>query len=460
MTASDFTPALDRAHAHARDWIASLGTRQVTPRRGGATIRNALGELPDTPTPAATVIDDLAAVVEPGLGAHGSGRFFGFVFGGGQPAGVAADWLVSAWDQNTGVLAAAPGAAEVERAAGRWLVDLLGLPATSSVGFTTGATTANLTGVLVGRDQLLRRAGGDPARGLAGGPRIRVLAGEDVHTSVLLALRYAGLPQPEVVAVDDQGRVRTDALEASLADAPSTPTLLLLQAGDLHSGASDPFAELIPIAHRHGAWVHVDGAFGLWQAASPSLRHLAAGVELADSWATDAHKTLNVPYDCGVVIVRDPAAHRAAMSIDAPYFAGFGDEFGNPYDFVPELSRRARGLPVWATLRAMGRTGVVDLIDRLAARAHEFAAGIRGIPGAQILNDVVFTQVTLAFEDDERTRAITRAILAEGDVWMSGSVWRGRAVLRISVSNWQTSTADVERGLAAIRRAVALTSTP
>ncbi len=444
-------PVLDLAAEQAREWLSSLKNRPVTPRVGYEPIEAELDTLSEGPCDDVEVIAELARAVEPGLAAIGSGRWYGFVMGGAQPASIAADWLVSAWDQNAGMLAPTPGVIAAERVAGRWIVDLLGLPAEASVGFATGATTANLTGILVGRDDLLRRHGWDIDRGLAGGPAMRVLAGAEVHISPLQALRYAGLPQPELLAVDSQGRVLPSALEAALAEAPDQPTLVLLQAGNLHSGDSDPFAELIPVARRHPTWVHVDGAFGLWQAASPQLRHLTAGVELANSWATDAHKTLNVPYDCGMVIVRDATAHRRAMSMHAPYL--FGLEEPQPYEYVPEMSRRARGVPVWAALKALGRSGVVELVDRLCLRARQLADGIATIPGAQILNDVVFTQVCVAFGNDERTRAIADAILAEGEVWMSSSEWQGRAVLRISVSNWATDEDDVRRSVDAVRRA-------
>ena len=445
-----------RAQIHADNWLASLGHRPVTPSAAHESIEATLGELADGPCDDAEVIDLLAGAVEPGLAASGSGRWSGFVIGGAYPVSIAADWLVSAWDQNAGMLLTTPGVVAVERTAGRWLLDLLGLPRDSSVGFVTGATTANQTGILVGRDELLRRSGWDPDQGLAGGPPLRVLAGAEVHVSPLQALRYAGLPQSELLAVDAQGCVLPEALEKALAARPDQPTILLLQAGNIHSGASDPFAELVPIARRHPVWVHVDGAFGLWAAASPSLRGLVGGVELAVSWATDAHKTLYVPYDCGLVVVRDPVAHRRAMSMHAPYL--FNAEEANPYELVPEMSRRARGVPVWATLKALGRQGVVDLVDRMHLRARQLADGIAGIEGATVLNDVVFTQVCVGFEDDDRTRAVVAALLAEGDVWMSGSHWQGRAVLRISVSNWSTSEDDVARGVAAVARAQAQTA--
>ncbi|MBI4943637.1 MAG: aminotransferase class V-fold PLP-dependent enzyme, partial [Actinobacteria bacterium] len=259
---------------------------------------------------------------------------------------------------------------------------------------------------------------------------------------------------PAVVDVDDEGRIRTDALAAALAAIPGgSPVVVCLQAGNIHSGAFDPFAEAVGIAHERGAWVHVDGAFGLWAAASPSLRHLVAGVAAADSWATDAHKTLNVPYDCGVAVVADPTALRTAMGMRSSYLVADDTGPGDPHDKVPELSRRARGVPVWAVLRALGRRGVADLVDRLAARARALADGIGGVEGAQVLNDVVFTQVCVAFEDDDRTREVIARLLEGGQAWMSGSRWRDRHVLRVSVSNWSTDDADVRRSVAAVRAA-------
>ena len=454
---SDFRyqTALAAAHTHALEWLGSLHTRPLPSRLDEAAVAASLGELPDGPEDVATTIDLLAERMEPGLAGMGSGRFFGFVIGGAHPAALAADWLVSAWDQNAAMRVTTPATAAAERTAGRWILDLLGLPSGSSVGFATGATMANFVGILAARGELLRQLGWDMDQGLAGSPQIRVLAGAEVHLSPGAALRYAGLPQPELVAADAQSRMIPAALEAALVAAPTQPTLVLLQAGDIHSGDSDPFAELIPLAHRCGAWVHVDGAIGLWQAASPSLRHLVAGVELADSWTTDAHKTLNVPYDCGLIIVRDERAHRAATAMHGPYIDDFNDGLGQPFDYVPEMSRRARGVPVWAVLRSLGRSGVAKLVDRMVLRAREIAAGIAAIPGAVLLNDVVFTQASIAFESDERTRRIVAAILDEGEVWMSGSQWHGRAVLRISVSNWQTNEDDVERAVAAVARAVA-----
>jgi glutamate/tyrosine decarboxylase-like PLP-dependent enzyme len=451
MTHPDTEKALERAHALATTWLGSLDDRPVPARAGADAVANALGrDLPDEPTAAADVVDLLAEAVEPGLVAMPSGRFFGFVIGGSHPAALAADWLVGAWDQNAVLRQVTPGVAAVEEVAGTWLLDLLGLPPGSGVGFATGATTANFTGIASGRDALLRAAGWDVARGLAGGPAVRVLAGRERHDSIDLALRYAGLPSPELVDVDDQGRVRPDALADALRAGSGGPTLVLLQAGNLHSGASDPFDACVPLAHEHGAWVHVDGAFGLWAAAAPTYRHLTAGVEAADSWATDAHKTLNVPYDCGVVVVRDPAALTASMSVHGDYLI---QEAGDPFGRVPEMSRRARGVPVWAALRSLGRSGVAEMVERMGRHARTFAEAIATIDGAQVVNDVVFTQVCATFGDDERTRAVVERMLADGTAWTSGSRWRDRAVLRISVSNAGTTDDDVARSIEALRRA-------
>jgi len=451
MTHPDTEKALERAHALATTWLGSLDDRPVPARAGADAVADALGrDLPDEPTAAADVVDLLAEAVEPGLVAMPSGRFFGFVIGGSHPAALAADWLVGAWDQNAVLRQVTPGVAAVEEVAGTWLLDLLGLPPGSGVGFATGATTANFTGIASGRDALLRAAGWDVARGLAGGPAVRVLAGRERHDSIDLALRYAGLPSPELVDVDDQGRVRPDALADALRAGSGGPTLVLLQAGNLHSGASDPFDACVPLAHEHGAWVHVDGAFGLWAAAAPTYRYLTAGVEAADSWATDAHKTLNVPYDCGVVVVRDPAALTASMSVHGDYLI---QEAGDPFGRVPEMSRRARGVPVWAALRSLGRSGVAEMVERMGRHARTFAEAIATIDGAQVVNDVVFTQVCATFGDDERTRAVVERMLADGTAWTSGSRWRDRAVLRISVSNAGTTDDDVARSIEALRRA-------
>jgi glutamate/tyrosine decarboxylase-like PLP-dependent enzyme len=446
--------ALGRAHRHALDWLSSLDQRPVPPRASSDQVRLALGDdLPAGETPAPEVVDLLMRACEPGLTAMPSGRFFGFVIGGTHPAALAADWLVSAWDQNCGLRRLTPAHSAVEDLTSAWLLDLLGLPAESAVGFVTGATMSNFTGLAAARDAVLRRAGWDVAdRGLNGGPRVRVLVGAERHDTVDLALRYLGLGAPQPVAVDDQGRVRAEAMRAALV-AGDGPCIVVLQAGNVHSGAFDPFAQVIADAHARGAWVHVDGAFGLWAGASPTYRPLLAGAEEADSWTTDAHKTLNVPYDSGLVIVRDRAALTAAMGMHGAYL--IHDELGEPLDKVPEISRRGRAFPVWAVLRSLGRSGVSDLVDRLCGHASALAAGLAAIPGVTVLNDVEFTQVCAEFGSDERTEEVVRRLLEDGTVWMSGSTWQGRRVLRISVSNWSTTDDDVQRSLKALRRAVA-----
>jgi glutamate/tyrosine decarboxylase-like PLP-dependent enzyme len=448
-----YRPALERAAAHAQEWLSSVPGRDVPPSATADESRARLGgQLPEDPGDPADVVDELAEAVEPGLMAMSSGRFFGWVIGGILPAALAADWLVSAWDQNSGFRYPTPGTVAAEEVAAAWLLELLGLPADAAVGFTTGATMANFTGLAAGRQHVLAAAGWDLNRlGLTGAPRVRVLAGEERHESIDLALRYLGLGAPEVLPVDEQGRQRLDALEEALADGEG-PVIVCLQAGNLHSGAFDPIAAATALAHQHGAWVHVDGAFGLWAAASPRLAHLVEGREMVDSWATDAHKTLNVPYDSGIAIVARSNAVRDAMGIHANYMV-HSEGPGDPADRVPEYSRRARGVPVWAALRSLGRSGVADLVDRLAAHARALADGIGAIPDAKIVNDVVFTQVCAAFGDDQRTREVTARLLAEGAVWMSGSSWKGRDVLRISVSNWSTDVADVTASIDAVQRA-------
>ena len=450
---SQLHEALDAAHRYALDWLDSLPTRDVPGRAAVEDVAALLGDLPDSPQPAAQVIQHLADAVEPGLTAMPSGRWFGMVIGGTHPAGLAADWLASAWDQNSALAAATPGTVAVEAVADRWLLDLLGLPATAGVGMVTGATMSNWTCLVAARDAVLRQADWDVAgRGLAGSPGVRVLVGDERHDSVDSALRFAGLGRPEPVASDDQGRIDVEALEWYLSQDQGRPTIVVLQAGNVHSGAFDDFPAAIAAAHRAGAWVHVDGAFGLFAAASPKLRHLTEGYEAADSWTTDAHKTLNVPYDCGVAIVRDDAALRAAMSMHGEYLiqdSGGGD----PFDRVPEMSRRARAVPVWAVLASLGRSGVAELVERYSRHAQLFADGIRAIPGGEVLNDVVFTQVCARFGDDQHTREVVRRMLADGTAWTSGSRWHDHAVLRVALCNWSTTDEDVEVTLAALRRA-------
>jgi glutamate/tyrosine decarboxylase-like PLP-dependent enzyme len=454
---AEYDKPLTVAAEQARAWLRSVDARTVGPRLAAdeiaATVKSAL---PSSGTDPADVIDELAAKAEPGLMAMGSGRFYGWVIGGTLPSALAADWLVSAWDQNAGMRYATPAVAAFEEAAGRWLLELLGLPSESDVGFVTGATMSNFTCLAAARHRVLQSAGWDvETDGLTGAPRVHVLVGAERHDTVDLALRYLGLGRPTVVDADEQGRIRVDALRASLNAIPDdAPTIVVLQAGNLHSGAFDPFEAAISFAHQRNAWVHVDGAFGLWAAASPSLQPLVDGLSTAESWTTDAHKTLNVPYDCGIAIVRESPPLRAAMGVHTSYLVADVDGPGDPHEKAPELSRRARGVPVWAALRSLGRDGVIGLVDGLVDAAQGIADGVKGINHAEVLNDVVYTQVCLAFGSDERTRDVTRRLIADGATWMSGSRWQGRDVLRVSVSNWTTDPRDVAASVEAVRRAI------
>ncbi|WP_426005989.1 pyridoxal phosphate-dependent decarboxylase family protein [Paenarthrobacter sp. NyZ202] len=449
-----YDAALERAVAHAKQWLASVPTRSVRPTMDADQVAAKLGSpLPEGPTDPAAVIDELVAVAEPGLMAMQSGRFFGWVIGGTLPAALAADWMVSAWDQNTGLRFATPSAAAIEESAAAWLLDLLHLPENSDVGFTTGATMANFVGLAAGRQYVLEQAGWDLATlGLAGGPRVTVFVGRERHEVIDLVVRYLGLGNCTPVDVDDQGRIIPEALAAAMDGQPG-PAIVCLQAGNIHSGAFDPVQEAVRLAHGKGAWVHVDGAFGLWAAVSPELGKYLPGLETADSWATDAHKTLNVPYDSGLAIVSRPDVMRRTFGVHASYLPADDHGPGDPHEKVPELSRRARGIPVWAALRSLGRSGTIAMVEKLAANARALAEGLSAIPGVEILNDVVFTQVSVSFGSDERTRRVTQRVMAEGVVWMSGSVWHGRDILRISVSNWSTDADDVAASVAAVRRA-------
>ncbi|SEA98885.1 pyridoxal phosphate-dependent decarboxylase family protein [Leifsonia sp. 21MFCrub1.1] len=448
-----FREPLDEAVRSAERWLEGVRGGRIPPEADVEQVKDALGRaLPDRGPAPVEVIRRMSAAIEPGLMRIHSPRFHGWVMGGAQPVALAADWLTSAWDQNNGLRSVTPGVAGAEELAAEWLLDLLGLPETAEVGFVTGATVANVVGLTCGRDELLRRGGWDPGDGLAGSPRIRVLVGAERHGSVDSAAHLAGLGHARVIAADAQGRMLPDALREALADGDG-PALVVLQAGNIHSGAFDRFPELIRIAHGAGTWVHVDGAFGLWAAAAPGLRALTDGIDGADSWATDAHKTLSVPYDCGIAVVADPAALHGAMAQHAAYLASSAD-VADPSDRVPELSRRARGLTTYATLAQLGRLGVADLVQQLADAAAVIAEGIRGIPGAEVLNQVVYTQVCASFGSDDRTRAVGAALLADGAALASPSTWQGRAVLRFSVSNWLTDTEEAGRTVAAVRRAV------
>jgi glutamate/tyrosine decarboxylase-like PLP-dependent enzyme len=451
-----YSEALSAAARRAAAWLASLQDRHVGPTRSAHDLAADFnGPLPAQGMPAAAVVEYLADKAEPGLMAMPSGRFFGWVIGGTLPAALAADWLVSAWDQNSGLRYATPAMAAIEEAAGHWLLDLLGLPAESDVGFTTGATMANFTGLAAARWRLMADAGWDlDGEGLAGAPRIRCFVGQERHETIDLGLRYLGLGRPAEVPADDQGRLIPAELDRLLSDG-SGPALVCLQAGNLHSGAFDPFEAAIGVARRHGAWVHVDGAFGLWASAVPELAHLTQGMALADSWGTDAHKTLNVPYDCGIAVVRESTALRSAMGLHTSYLVHDAEGPGDPFQKVPELSRRGRGVPVWAALRSLGRNGVAGQVRGLAEAAASIGRRLSDVDGVEVLNNVDYTQVSLAFGDDATTRAVTARVIQDGKVWMSGSHWQGRDVLRVSVSNWSTNADDVGTAVEAVSSALA-----
>jgi glutamate/tyrosine decarboxylase-like PLP-dependent enzyme len=454
---ADERKILERVLEEATGFLDGLPGRQVAARTDVDGVAAALRRpLPDEGSEPMEVIEELIAGAEPGVLAIPSGRFFGWVMGGVLPVTLAADWLTSTWDQNAGLLVSSPAAAGAEWVASEWLLDLLGLPGNSAVGFVTGAMIANFTCLAAARHDVLRRAGWDvEGDGLHGAPPVTVIVGEERHETVDVALRFLGLGEQRSLTVpaDDQGRIRLDALTDILAQVGNTPLIVCLQAGNVHSGAFDPIAEAVDLAHQYGAWVHVDGAFGLWAAASAQYRHLVAGVERADSWASDAHKTLNVPYDSGLAIVAKADAMYAAMGVHAAYL--IQDERPDPFSTVPEFSRRARGFPVWAALRSLGRRGVAEMVERFCRHARRFAAGLAELDGVRVVNDVVFTQVCVSFGTDEATREVATRLLRDGTAWMTPSTWHGQAVLRISVSNWRTTEEDVDRTLAAVRRVLA-----
>ncbi len=438
---------LDEAARTARRYLETLPTRSVAP-----SALEALTELDEPlPTQASDAIETLTVldrIVSPATMATAGPRFFGFVIGGSLPVALAANWLAGAWDQNTAYHEITPGVARIEEVALRWLVELLELPSSTGGGFVTGATMANFTALAAARHVVLANAGWNvEADGLFGSPPITVITGEEAHPSLLKSLGMLGLGRSRVlrVPVDAQGRMRADALPKF-----TGPTILCLQAGNVNTGAFDPFEPLIEEGHAGGAWVHVDGAFGLWAKAAPSLKPLARGLEQADSWATDAHKWLNVPYDCGLAFSRDAHALRAAMAVTAEYLPS-ASPHRNPCDFTPDFSRRARGVEVWAALRSLGETGLAELFERNCRQAARFADGLRAA-GYSILNEVVLNQVLVAFGNAERTRSVIAALQKEGTCWCGPTVWQGRTAMRISVSSWATTDADVERSLEAMLR--------
>ena len=433
-------------------YLDGLADRPVgPPPEALARLAELGGPLPEQPTPAADVVALLDEVAGPATVASAGGRYFGFVIGTSLAAARAASWLATAWDQNGGLLASGPATAVIEEIAAGWVLDVLRLPAGGGVGFVTGATAGNLVGLAAARHALLAGQGWDVEEdGLFGAPPLTVVVGDEVHVSLLKALSVLGLGRSRVVRVpvDGQGRMRADRLPPL-----DDRTILCLQAGNVNTGASDPFTELIPAARAAGAWVHVDGAFGLWLAAAPARAHLVAGIEDADSWSTDGHKWLNVPYDSGLAICRDRRPMLAAMSASAAAYLQGGDR-PEPYQFTPEMSRRARGVEVWAALRSLGRAGVAELVERNCRLAARFADGLAAA-GHEVLNDVVANQVLAHFGDDDTTRTVVAAVQADGTCWCGPTVWQGRAAMRVSVSSDATTDDDVDRSVAAVVRLAA-----
>ncbi len=430
-------------------YLEGLDARGVAPTPAAISGLERFDEpLPAGPSDPAATLRLLDEVGSPATTAMAGARFFGFVIGGSLPVTLASNWLAGAWDQNTGLYRPTPGTAHLEQVALRWLLEILRLPPGCGAGFVTGATVANFTALAAARHAVLARGGWNvEADGLFGAPPITVVIGSEAHPSVTKSLGLLGLGRTRVVAVpvDGQGRLRAEAFPDVVG-----PTIVCLQAGNVNTGAFDPIGAICRRVEGTGAWVHVDGAFGLWAAAAPSRAHLTAGIERADSWATDAHKWLNVPYDCGLALVRDPHALKAAMAITAEYLPTQNDQ-RNPADFTPELSRRARGVEVWAALRALGREGVAELIERNCAQARRFAERLAAA-GGEILNEVVLNQVLVAFGDAATTKRVIEAIQAEGTCWAGITVWQGRTAMRISVSSWATTDADVDRSVEAMIR--------
>jgi len=463
---SEFRHSLALASEHALAHLENLDRLPVTAAASLETLRGRFGKsLAAEGLPAERVVEELVRDAEGGLIGSAGGRFFAWVVGGSLPAALAADWLTAAWEQNAGIYAAGPAAAVVEEVAGEWLKELLGLPAHASFAFVTGCQMAHATCLAAARHSLLAGLGWNVERqGLYGAPAIRILTSEERHGSFDRAVRLLGLGLDQVVRLpaDSEGRLRADELERALADGTG-PAIVLLLAGDLNIGAYDSFETLIPIARRHAAWVHVDGAFGLWAAASPRYRHLTAGVAAADSWATDGHKWLNVPYDCGYAFVADPSAHRAAMSHRESYLAHHL-KARDQMDYNPEWSRRARGFPTYAALRQLGRDGVAALVERCCEHARSLVLRIGRLPGAEVVWEPVINQGLVRFlepkagaseeDHDRRTDAVISRILETGEVFIGGTTWRGRRAMRVSVCNWQTSDADVERSVNAVAQAL------
>ena len=444
-----------QAADHAADFVETLETRPIRAEADVDELTSALGgRLPEEPTDPRVVIESLVESVEPGLCATPSGRFFGFVIGGGVPAAVAADMLTSAWDQNAGLYVAGPAAAVVEEVCRGWLAELLGLPPHVSVALVTGTQMAHVTALAAARHHVLEAADWNvPEQGLTGAPPIRVVVGETRHVTVDRALRLLGIGASslDVVPVDDQGRMQVERLRLG-----DEPTIVCGQAGDVNTGAVDDLEAIADASAESGAWFHLDGAFGLWAAASPELRHLVRGAERADSWTTDGHKWLNVPYDSGLAFCAHPDAHRAAIGVKASYLVHASDgRERDEMDWTPEFSRRARGFAVYAALRSLGRRGVAEIVERSCEQARLFAELLEE-GGATILNDVVLNQVLVRFGDGERTAEVIRRVQEDGTCWLGGTDWQGEHAMRVSVSNWRTTREDVEHSAAAVLAAASV----
>jgi glutamate/tyrosine decarboxylase-like PLP-dependent enzyme len=440
---------LEAAADYAISYLDCLAARSVAPAHDAVAGLEVFREpLPDEPTDPEVVLRLLNQFGSPATMAMAGPRFFGFVIGGSLPSALAANWLATAWDQNSALYRVTPATALLEHVALGWLLDIFGLPATCAGAFVTGATVANFTALAAARHAVLASVGWDvEADGLCGAPPITVVAGEEAHPTLLKSLGLLGLGRKRIVKipVDSQGRIRPDALPSL-----PKPSIVCVQAGNVNTGAFDPTREVCDRVHMAGGWVHVDGAFGLWAKAAPSRTLLAAGIEDADSWATDAHKWLNVPYDSGLAFVRDAGALQAAMAVTAEYLPTASME-RNPSDYTPELSRRARGVEVWAALRSLGRSGLSELIERSCRHARRFADGLAAA-GYEILNEVVLNQVLVSFHDADTTRRVIADLQTEGTCWCGSTLWQGRTAMRISVSSWATTDADVERSLDAMLR--------
>jgi glutamate/tyrosine decarboxylase-like PLP-dependent enzyme len=458
MSLDAYERVLQIAGASARRYLAEVPDRPVREPASVEELRASLDrELPQTGEDPATVVEELAEAAEPGLIALASPRYFGFVIGGTLPAALGADWLATAWDQIASLYVCGPSASVAEEVAGRWVLELVGLPPSAAFGLTTGGTMANFTGIASGRHAVLERAGWDVERqGLQAAPKVRVLVGEHAHATIFVALKMLGLGTANAIriAADDEGRMIPAELAAEL-DRGEGPAIVCAQAGDVNTSCFDRFEELADVCERHGAWLHVDGAVGLWAAASPELAYLTAGLERADSWSTDGHKWLNVPYDSGFIAVRDPDTLRGAMGIAAPYLTAAPDA-RDSYQFVPESSRRARGFALYAALRSLGRAGIAELVERTSALARLMADELGEDPALHVINEVVINQVLVGLDDvsGELTRAAVERIQGDGTCWLAGTTWKGLPAIRISVCNWQTREEDIRRSAAAIREAV------